>query len=349
MIPLPPRIPRALPGVSFVLAVLCAGSSHVAAQSPEPESIAWQDQYGQALDDARASNRPLWIQFTGPWCPNCTRMERESFPQPPIVEHARRSFVPLKLRSDLNEQLVLGFGITGLPASIIVAPNRDIIAIRQGYLGPDELDAFLSDALARCPVKTAADFPLIVSITAIAGTALVTPDIRASALKGDNQSRKEKPVALAGFCVVSLVCDRKLVAGRAEHSVTHEGRIYRFSNPLMSERFRKEPQRFIPANDGHCPVTQVEHGLKKPGDPRFGVLLRGRLFLCASTEHRQRFLDDPASFELVDVAENGFCAHCIRDNGLLVPGDPRHEVALRGRRFWFPDSGHREAFLTTVR
>jgi len=299
MFPHPPRGRRALPGFSLVVAILCAGSSQLAAQSPEPEAIAWQDEYGKALEDARAANRLLWIQFTGPWCPNCTRMERDSFPHPPIVEHARRSFVPLKLRSDLNEQLAVSLGLTGLPASIIVAPNRDIIAMRQGYLGPDELDLFLSDSLARSPIRIAPDGSELVSVVAVIGPALGINVILPANRKSHREPGAEKPLALGGFCPVSLVCDRKLVTGRAEHSVTHGGRIYRFSNPLMSERFRKEPHRFIPANGGLCPVNQSELGLSRPGDPRYGVLFRGHLYLCASTEDRQRFLEDPARFEQV--------------------------------------------------
>ena len=52
---------------------------------------------------------------------------------------------------------------------------------------------------------------------------------------------------------------------------------------------------------------------------------------------------------MVDVAEQGFCMHCIRESGLLVRGDPRHEVARAGRRYWFPDASHRDAFLTSLR
>ena len=35
----------------------------------------------------------------------------------------RESFVPLKLRSDVHEELALGFNLSGLPATIIVTPN----------------------------------------------------------------------------------------------------------------------------------------------------------------------------------------------------------------------------------
>ena len=52
---------------------------------------------------------------------------------------------------------------------------------------------------------------------------------------------------------------------------------------------------------------------------------------------------------MVDVAEQGFCVHCRRESGLLVRGDPRHEVVRQGRRYWFPDSSHRDAFLASLR
>ncbi len=128
-------------------ALRSAGSPGSAAGA-EPEPISWRDDYGGALEEAKGANRLLWIQFTGPWCPNCTRMERDSFPDPEIIQHTRESYVPLKLRSDVHEQLALAFNLSGLPATVIVAPTREIVAVRQGYLGPDELDSLLSEVRA---------------------------------------------------------------------------------------------------------------------------------------------------------------------------------------------------------
>jgi YHS domain-containing protein len=157
--------------------------------------------------------------------------------------------------------------------------------------------------------------------------------------------KEETKFALSGYCPVSLVSDRKLVAGQTDYSVRHEGNTYRFANAALSERFRKEPERYIPANDGDCPVTELDRGLARPGDPRWGVLYQGRLYLCASEEARRHFLGDPRRYALVDVAEQGFCAHCLSETGLLVRGDPRIAITRDGLRYWFPDPSHRDAFL----
>src|SRR5262245_53941479 len=124
-----------------VVATICLlGTLPIALHALEPEasSISWRTEYGAALEEAVSRNQLLWIQFTGPWCPNCLRMEQESFPVLAIREHAQRSFVPVKLRSDVNEELALGFSLSGLPASVIVAPSRDVIAVHQGYLDARE-------------------------------------------------------------------------------------------------------------------------------------------------------------------------------------------------------------------
>jgi YHS domain-containing protein len=114
---------------------------------------------------------------------------------------------------------------------------------------------------------------------------------------------------------------------------------------VQSDRFRKEPERYIPANGGECPVTELDRGLARPGDPRWGVLYQGRLYLCANEEARRRFLGEPGRYVLADVAEQGFCAHCLGESGLLVRGDPQYAITRDGLRYWFPDPSHREAYL----
>jgi YHS domain-containing protein len=298
----------------------------------EPDPIAWREDYSTALEEARAANRPLWIQFTGPWCPNCTRMEQESLPHPAVVQRARESFIPLKLRSDVHEQLALTFNLSALPATIIVAPNRDVVALHQGYLGPAEFDAFLRDSLLRVPGQPARD---------------IAPNRGVQEKPPGDESKPLERLALQGYCAVSLVRDRKLILGLREQIVRHEGLIYRFASPAMQELFKAQPERYAPVNQGSCPVTQIDSGKTQVGDPRWGVIFQSRLFVFANDDARKRFRAEPERYAMADVAEAGFCAHCIRDSGLLVRGYPTYELARGGRRYWFPDETHRVAFLAS--
>ena len=67
-------------------------------------------------------------------------------------------------------------------------------------------------------------------------------------------------------------------------SLTYEGRVYRFADAGMREAFRKQPERFQPANGGRCPVTLLDRGEIRPGEPRWSVRFRDQLFLCADEQ-----------------------------------------------------------------
>ena len=200
-------------------------------------------------------------------------MEQDSFPHPAIRAHAERSFIPVKLRSDVNEELALGFGLSGLPATVIVAPSREVFVVRQGYLGPDELGTLLGEATERHTTEQERTRQI-----ASAKASERVQEERQPKSKTNTKTKMETHVALSGYCPVSLVSDRKLVQGQAEYTVTHEGRLYRFANMLTFNLFRRDPERFVPVNNGNCPVTQVELGKQQPGNPSFGVLYQGRLY-----------------------------------------------------------------------
>ena len=333
MTPLNSRAHRARAGVFLILSLLAWSLGTASASDDPSEKISWRNEYGPALEEARAKNQLLWIQFTAPWCPNCTRMEQDSFPHPTIRAHAQRSFVPVKLRSDLNEELALSFDLSGLPATVIVAPSRQVVSVHQGYLGPDELDLLLEQALSRHTPGT--------SIAEAKEPAKASKPKAVQSTKPKNETQ----LALSGYCPVSLVSDKRLVQGQAEYTVAHEGRLYRFANLVTCNLFRRDPQRYVPSNGGNCPVAQIERKAAEPGDPRFGVLFQNRLFLCATDSDRQKFLKEPARYAAVDVVEQGFCPHCLAERGLYVRGDPRLELSREGRRYWFPDPSHRDAFL----
>src|SRR3954452_16798915 len=89
--------------------------------------IEWRGDLRRAVAEAEASNRLLWLQFTGPWCHFCQLMDRESFVHPRVVAQSRGHFVPVKLQSEEHEGLASRFGITGLPATVIVTSGGEVI------------------------------------------------------------------------------------------------------------------------------------------------------------------------------------------------------------------------------
>ena len=281
------------------------------ARGGERDAIPWRVAFERAQSEARAAGRPLWVQLTAPWCPYCRRMEREVFTRPEVVAAARAGFVAVRVQADDREDLVARFAVAGLPATIVLSPEGAEVARHEGFAEAGAFLALLDQARAK--VAPAPD------------------------RTGDGP-------ALGGYCPVTLVRGRGLTPGRPELGVRYDGREFRFATAADRDAFLKQPEIYLPANGGRCPVRQLDRGATVAGDPRFGVYYRGRLYLCADESARQRFARDPDRYRDVDLADGGRCPHCLRQSGRSVPGRPEFAATHAGRRYLFPDPRHLEAF-----
>lgn len=300
---------RAGPGICLVAWLGILGGSHLAIGS---DAIPWRSDLRVAEAEARAHDRLIWVQFTGSWCPNCVRMERESFVHPRVVGHARDSFVPVKLQSEDHEDLVDRFGLTGIPATILVRPSGEVVARHEGYVDTATFHSFLEGALIRSG-RSPRQAPWGRTRTPAAAAAAATDQDADAAIVAP-------PLALSGYCPVSLITGHRLIPGRPALTLLHDGQAYRFADDRARGVFLNQPERFIAVNGGRCPVTQVERGEIRPGEPRWSALFRDHLYLCADEGGRARFLKDPRRYAHVAVADRQFCPHCWGREGLLARG-----------------------------
>jgi thioredoxin-related protein len=289
---LDPALRRVRVGLGALMAFSLLGSTStgLATAADDPRKINWREDLGQAQAEARSRDLLLWVQFTGPWCINCRRMDRSTFIDPAVVTESRERFVPLKLRSDEHESLASSLGLSSLPATVIVRPGGEVVDRFEGYLDPERFAATLT-ALLRREGRSA-------------------EQVAAREAEKKKRVGKDEEVALAGYCPVSLLQEQKLVQGRPELTVEHDGRVFRFADEATRGAFRQKPDAFAPANDGRCPVSQVDRGDFHPGDPRWGVVYAGHLFLFKDAAQRERFVRDPERYANVDAPDRSSCPHC---------------------------------------
>jgi YHS domain-containing protein len=299
------------------------------AQSPDAGPIPWRGDLGTARAEAASLGRLVWVQFAGPWCHNCHRMDRETFTNPAVLGDAVSHFIPVRLRSDHHEDLALSYGLSALPATVILRPTGEVVSTAQGYRDPGSFTGFLRHAMER------------------EGRALARTATRTEVTGPKRPESSPATLALAGCCPVSLVDQHRLVAGQPAVMLEHDGRVYRFAHAEARKLFRAQPERYVPVNVGRCPVAQVDRGESRAGSPKWGVLYEGHLYLCGDEAGRRRFLQRPERYAHVDVADRGFCPHCWASERLLVRGRADYSLTRGGRRFLFPDPGHLEAFRSS--
>jgi len=119
-----------------------------AANGNGSQQIRWFDDYPKAVAEAKASNKPLVLFFTGSdWCGWCKKMDKEIFQTQSFVKEAGNTFVFVDVDFPMNKKLPetivaqnaalkKKFGITGFPTLIILDAQENFIA-ETGYRMPE--------------------------------------------------------------------------------------------------------------------------------------------------------------------------------------------------------------------
>jgi len=101
------------------------------------------------------------------------------------------------------------------------------------------------------------------------------------------------PLALEGYCPVSLTDKQRWVLGNPRWGARHEGRTYLFAGPEEQQKFLANPDRYAPVLSGLDVVQLVESTQMTDGRREFGAWFGGRVYLFSSEESYQKFSADP--------------------------------------------------------
>jgi thiol:disulfide interchange protein DsbD len=125
--------------------------------------VTWGLSYEAALEQAKASNRPVLIDFTGVNCANCRLMEKRVLPMDPVVSQLEK-FVTVQLYTDrvpissiapeekealaeVNRELEVDLtNQQVMPLYVILSPDGKLVAMEGGYIDPGPFAAFLEES-----------------------------------------------------------------------------------------------------------------------------------------------------------------------------------------------------------
>ncbi len=235
--------------------------------------ISWRTSYAQAAEEAVEQEKPILIEFTAVWCGACRQMQQLTFSNQRLVEYVDSAFVPLVLDADEYSELVAGFRIEAFPTTLVVSPELKILKRFTGYQSASTLLPGLEQVVRE----------------KFAGREVVQP---VSATTPANAT----PVAFEGFCLVSIMDDRKLRHGTAEFTATYRDQQVCFHSEAQLKKFQADPAKYWPVANGKCLVSERDSHSEAVGDPRVGVTWKGRLWLFSDRESQRRFIQSPRKY-----------------------------------------------------
>lgn len=97
--------------------------------------------------------------------------------------------------------------------------------------------------------------------------------------------------ALHGYDAVSYQSDSGPIMGSSEHSMELMGATWLFANAENLEKFKADPDSYMPSNGGYCTFGIVLQK-KFDGDPQVFLNNDGALHLFLNEEVREKFTQD---------------------------------------------------------
>ena len=158
----------------------------------------------------------------------------------------------------------------------------------------------------------------------------------------------ELPVALGGYCAVSLRDQQEWVQGVRQIQVVFDGQIYWFAGQRELGIFSARPHEYMPVLGGDCVVTFASTGDRVPGNLRCGLAHNGRIYLFAGDSQREHFRKHPSQYADADLAENGNCIVTWIDEARRAAGLPETVAIVNGMRYMFAGDFERRTFAQNM-
>ena len=109
--------------------------------SPRPNrahEVPWLEWGAEALERARAEDKPLLLSISAVWCHWCHVMDETSYSDPRVIELVSSRFVPVRADADVRPDIDARYNAGGWPTVALLDPDGERIAAVT-YLSPEPL------------------------------------------------------------------------------------------------------------------------------------------------------------------------------------------------------------------
>ena len=119
---------------------------NASASSTQVKEIQWHS-YDDGMARSKFEKKKVFLHFTAVWCYYCGVMEKDTFNDPAIISSLNENFIPIKVDFDKETKTSDLYSVRGLPDTIFIAENGQIIGRRPGYIPPEVLKRILKSIL----------------------------------------------------------------------------------------------------------------------------------------------------------------------------------------------------------
>ncbi|MBB3207946.1 protein disulfide-isomerase [Rhodopirellula rubra] len=355
----------------FMVSVFVAGNSLFLGQAAA--EIPWRGELTTAHAEAKAQNKALLLHFYSDNCVWCDRLEAGAFQSPDVAAAVAGGFVPVKIHAGQSPELAKMFKVTKFPTDVVVTPAGKTLAHSVSPQDPNRYIAMLAQAgnqmiaaqsapttptmqpgqtqaqLASAPTQPAARPQMPVNAAGSFAMQQVPSNGQMPAHPPTANPHAGMPLPggatarLAGARTdgMSLGMPAQMTDPVADISSPATEQLGVTEEPTPASASQPSPKL---AMEGYCAVTVIDEDKWVEGNPKFGVVHLGKLYLFSSAEKMETFLADPMPYTPVlneiDVVR-------FFEERQIVPGKRRFGMRdpIHQRMFFFADEAAMNHFF----
>jgi len=329
---------------AFVLASCWSLASDSFAQTSQSgQAIQWESDLRAAHARAQQENKHLLLHFYSDNCVWCDRLEAGAFKAPQVIDAINQNYVALKIHAGQNPSLAKTFRVSSFPTDVIVTTQGTALAHGTSPQAPQSYIAMLAQHLPS-PTEPAQSQPQTMLAQNVSPTnPAVSQNPYGSATAATAATTQTATATPAPTAVAATPTDPGMTPAASKGipavAVGHRSEVKTAGQTpevVTDESAETPDQPRTLAMDGYCAVTLLEKNEWAEGNPKFGVIHLGQLYLFVDGDAMQRFLGNPEPFtpvlngiDVVRFFEEKRIVQGKRDFGVR---DPDHN-----RMFFFAD------------
>jgi thiol:disulfide interchange protein DsbD len=141
-------------GLAAIALALGCSSLETGFQAPVPAvkvdsqglAIEWGYSTKDASMIARATERPIMLDFFATWCAPCKMMDDYTYSTPDVIR-ATRAVVPVRIDMDQKPEVARKYHVRTIPTTIFLTSDGKIISRMVGVLPPDGMLQRIEEAI----------------------------------------------------------------------------------------------------------------------------------------------------------------------------------------------------------
>jgi thioredoxin-related protein len=130
--------------IRSLLAMACLLFSGISAQA---EDITWAKSFDAAMKQAKATGRPVMVDFYTDWCGYCKKLDAEVYTDAQVIRTSGK-FISVKLNAEKEGfTQARKYQVTGFPTILFLDGQGEVVGAVRGYMPVPNFMAAMNDAL----------------------------------------------------------------------------------------------------------------------------------------------------------------------------------------------------------